>query len=67
MSVYQPGQRLLLRTPIFYKKPQWHTVKTLPNKEGILLLEADSGVISGLTAQQIKRYEQEAKSELSSH
>ncbi len=63
MSVYQPGQRLLLRTPIFYKKPQWHTVKTEPNREGILLLEADSGAVTGLRAAEIQKYLQEAANE----
>ncbi len=58
---YQIGQRLLLRTPIHWKKPAWYTVTTEANRWGIVLVQADSGAISGLTIEQIKQYEDAAK------
>ena len=60
---YPIGSRLLLKTPLHYQKPAWYEVKTEPNRWGIILVQADSGAISGLTTEQIKHYEQEAKSE----
>ena len=53
---YPVGQRLLLRTPIHWKKPDWYEVKTEPNREGIQLLQTDSGVVSGFTVKQITEY-----------
>ncbi len=62
---YKPGQRLLLRTPLHFKKPAWYEVKTEPNREGIQLLETDSGCVTGLRAAEIEKYLREAKSESS--
>lgn len=56
---YQPGDRLLLKSPLHHSKPDWYTVKTEPNRWGILLVESDTGALSGLTVQQIKQYQLE--------
>jgi hypothetical protein len=58
---YSIGQRLLLKTPVHYETPAWYEVKTLPNKEGIMLLEADSGAVTGLRAHEIEKYLHEAQ------
>jgi len=58
---YHVGQRLLLKTPLHYQKPAWYTVKTQPNKEGIQLLETDSGCVAGLRPAEIEKYLQEAE------
>lgn len=60
---YNPGQRLLLRTPLHFKTPAWYEVKSEPNKEGIYLLQADSGAVTGLRAAEIEKYLQEAANE----
>ena len=62
---YSIGTRLLLKTPLHYQKPAWYEVKTEPNREGIQLLETDSGVVTGLRAAEIEKYLQEVKSESS--
>lgn len=58
---YPIGTRLLLRTPIHWKKPAWYTVTTEPNQWGIYLLQADSGAVTGLREREIKQYEDAAK------
>lgn len=60
---YEIGQRLLLRTPLHFKKPAWHTVTSEANRWGIYLLQADSGAVTGLRAEEIEKYIQEAKNE----
>lgn len=58
---YEIKQRLLLRTPLHFKKPAWYEVKTEANRWGIYLLQADSGAVTGLRAEEIKQYEDAAK------
>ncbi|AFY61206.1 hypothetical protein [Synechococcus sp. PCC 6312] len=58
---YPIGAKLLLRTPLHFKKPCRYEVNTELNREGIQLLEADTGAISGLTADQITKYQKEAE------